>query len=187
MSDGVVEESIRGQLLVAMPELIDPNFARSVVLILEHTDEGALGVVLNQPRLVGGGEAVPQWAERLAFPDRLYRGGPVSVDSIIGLGRSSGQSTEGISTLQGRLGVVDLHQHPSVVPEIDHVRLFSGYAGWGSGQLEAELATGGWIIVDACEEDACTPDPEELWRDVLGRQNGFIGLLAGYPDDSSLN
>ncbi|MDG2427186.1 MAG: YqgE/AlgH family protein [Acidimicrobiales bacterium] len=182
-----MNRSIRGRLLVATPELRDPNFARSVVLVLEHTEQGALGVVLNHPRLVAGGEAVPRWAERLAYPGRLHRGGPVSDNSIIGLGCGSGQPSEGLSVLQGYLGVVDLHMDPTDVPEIDQVRLFSGYAGWDSGQLEAELAAGGWIVVESCEEDAFTPEPAQLWRDVLGRQQGFLGLLAGYPDDCSLN
>ena len=178
---------IKAKLLVAVPGLLDPNFKQTVVLMLEHNDDGALGLILNRPRLVGGAQAVPHWADRLAWPSRLHKGGPVSTDSIIGLGRGPAEPVEGISPLLGRLGVVDLHRDPGDLPGVDEVRLFAGYAGWMAGQLEAELAAGGWIVVDAREDDACSPDPEGLWRAVLARQGGLTGLLGGYPDDAGMN
>ena len=179
--------STRARLLVATPELVDPNFHRSVVLVLEHNDDGALGVVLNRPRLVGGAEVVPQWADRLAFPSRLHRGGPVSEDSVIGLALGPAGGIDGLSPLLGQLGVVDLHRSPEELPHVEPVRLFAGYSGWSAGQLDAELLAGGWIVVDALPEDALTPSPEELWQAVLGRQPGLLGHLAGYPDDPRLN
>ena len=179
--------STRARLLVATPELVDSNFHRSVVLVLEHNDDGALGVVLNRPRLVSGGDAVPQWADRLAFPSRLHSGGPVSEDSVIGLALGPAGGIDGLSPLLGQLGVVDLHRSPEELPDVEPVRLFAGYSGWSAGQLEAELLAGGWIVVDALPEDALTPSPEELWQAVLGRQPGLLGHLAGYPDDPRLN
>lgn len=177
----------KARLLVATPELVDPNFHRSVVLVLEHNDDGALGVVLNRPRLVGGAEAVPQWADRLAFPSRLHRGGPVSEDSVIGLALGPAGGIDGLSPVLGQLGVVDLHRSPEELPDVEPVRLFAGYSGWSAGQLDAELLAGGWIVVDGLPEDALTPSPEELWQAVLGRQPGLLGHLAGYPDDPRLN
>ena len=182
-----MNESSRAHLLLATPELLDPNFHRAVILMLEHNDDGALGVILNRPRLVGGGEAVPHWADRLAYPARLHDGGPVSSDSVIGLGRGPALPVEGISPLLGRLGVIDLHRDPVDLPDIGEVRLFAGYAGWGAGQLETELAAGAWIVAEASEEDARSVEPEDLWRNVLARQYGFTALLAGYPDDASQN
>ena len=179
--------STKARLLVATPELLDLNFHRSVVLVLEHNDDGALGVVLNRPRLVSGGDAVPQWADRLAFPSRLHSGGPVSEDSVIGLALGPAGGIDGLSPLLGQLGVVDLHRSPEELPDVEPVRLFAGYSGWSAGQLEAELLAGGWIVVDALPEDALTPSPEELWQAVLGRQPGLLGHLAGYPDDPRLN
>ncbi len=179
--------STKARLLLATPELLDPNFHRSVVLVLEHNDDGALGVVLNRPRLVGGGDAVPQWADRLAFPSRLHSGGPVSEDSVIGLALGPAGGIDGLSPLLGQLGVVDLHRSPEELPDVEPVRLFAGYSGWSAGQLDAELLAGGWIVVDALPEDALTPSPEELWQAVLGRQPGLLGHLAGYPDDPRLN
>jgi len=179
--------STKARLLVATPELLDLNFHRSVVLVLEHNDDGALGVVLNRPRLVSGGDAVPQWADRLAFPSRLHSGGPVSEGSVIGLALGPAGGIDGLSPLLGQLGVVDLHRSPEELPDVEPVRLFAGYSGWSAGQLEAELLAGGWIVVDALPEDALTPSPEELWQAVLGRQPGLLGHLAGYPDDPRLN
>lgn len=180
-------ESTKAKLLVAIPELLDPNFHRAVVLVIEHDANGALGVVLNRPRLVGGGEAVPHWASRLAYPARLHSGGPVSEESVIGLGLGVNGLDDGLTPLFGRIGVVDLHRLPEETPGIERLRLFAGYAGWTSGQLEAELESGGWIVVEASEEDALTENPGNLWRDVLSRQSGTISLLANYPDDPAMN
>ncbi len=179
--------SSRARLLVATPELLDPNFHRSVVLVLEHNDDGALGVVLNRPRLVGGAEVVPQWADRLAFPSRLHSGGPVSEDSVIGLALGPAGGIDGLSPLLGQLGVVDLHRSPEDLPGVEPVRLFAGYSGWSAGQLDAELVAGGWIVVDAIPEDALSTEPEGLWSVVLARQPGLLGHLSGYPDDPSAN
>lgn len=179
--------STRARLLVATPELVDPNFHRSVVLVLEHNDDGALGVVLNRPRLVGGAEVVPQWADRLAFPSRLHSGGPVSEDSVIGLALGPAGGIDGLSPLLGQLGVVDLHRSPEDLPGVEPVRLFAGYSGWSAGQLDAELVAGGWVVVDAIPEDALSTEPEGLWSVVLARQPGLLGHLSGYPDDPSAN
>ncbi len=179
--------STRARLLVATPELVESNFHRSVVLVLEHNDDGALGVVLNRPRLVGGAEVVPQWADRLAFPSRLHSGGPVSEDSVIGLALGPAGGIDGLSPLLGQLGVVDLHRSPEDLPGVEPVRLFAGYSGWSAGQLDAELVAGGWVVVDAIPEDALSTEPEGLWSVVLARQPGLLGHLSGYPDDPSAN
>jgi putative transcriptional regulator len=179
--------STRGLLLVATPELLDPNFFRTVVLMLEHTDEGAMGLVLNRTYDAVAGEVVPYWAERLKPPGTLHFGGPVSEKSVVGLGRVLTDSVEGFAPLVGPVGVLDLYRQPEELPGVDSVRLFSGYAGWEAGQLDAELAVGGWIVVDAEPEDALTDDPRGLWRRVLARQPGMIGLLADYPEDPAAN
>ncbi len=179
--------STRGLLLVATPELVDPNFFRTVVLMLEHTDEGAMGLVLNRTYDAVAEEVVPYWAERLKPPGTLHCGGPVSEESVVGLGRVPTDGADGVAPLVGPVGVLDLYRQPEELPGVDSVRLFSGYAGWEAGQLEAELAVGGWIVVDAEPDDALTDDPMGLWRRVLGRQPGLISLLADYPEDPAAN
>jgi putative transcriptional regulator len=136
--------SLRGRLLLAGPGLLDPNFFRSVILLLEHTDEGALGLVLNRPT------------------DRN-----VDVEPVV-----------------GAFGMVDLDEDPD---EWRDVRLFSGYSGWGPGQLESEIDEDAWLVLESRPEDVATNDAERLWSKVLARQPGRLSLLARYPDEPAFN
>jgi putative transcriptional regulator len=177
--------STRGRLLVATPDLRDPNFSRSVVLVLEHAAEGALGVILNRPTDVRVAEALPDWAEVCAEPACLYLGGPVQPDAVIALGRPrDGAVPVGYRELGPGFGTVDLD---AAVDPFAGVRVFVGYAGWGPGQLDGELAAGGWIVVDREQPDALTSDPSNLWRAVLRRQPGRISMFALAPEDPSVN
>ncbi len=170
--------STNGRLLVASPVLEDPNFRRTVIYMLAHDAEGALGLVLNRPGKLPAAAALPHWAARAAEPALLFQGGPVEPGGVIGLGRGA----------DGRPLTLDLAEQPESVAEgAGIVRLFAGYAGWGPRQLDGELSFGGWIVVEAAPEDAFTAEPGRLWRTVLGRQRGSLGWLAGYPDDPSVN
>ena len=186
----MIAGSLRGQLLVAAPPLVDPNFDRTVVLMLEHNDEGALGLVLNRPsesRLV---EALPDWHAHSADPGVLFLGGPVSTDAVIGIGLVHGDAAEPetFTPLFLGLGTVDLARDPSDLEGLQMVRVFAGYSGWGTGQLEAEMDVGAWITVDAAVSDVFIGSPEKLWRSVLIRQGGELAMLGRlFPDDPSLN
>ncbi|MCP4251697.1 MAG: YqgE/AlgH family protein [bacterium] len=172
-------ESLAGAFLVAMPHLLDPNFFRSVVLILEHNDEGAVGVIINQPSTIGLEDKLPDWAPLLAEPGVVFVGGPVQPDNAVGLADGvDGSSVPGV-------GIVDLSAPPG---ELDSpVRIYAGYAGWGPGQLEAELVEGGWIVTAARAEDVFATEPDALWTAVLKRQPGSAAMLATFPVDPSLN
>jgi putative transcriptional regulator len=184
---------LTGRLLVASTKLGDPNFDRTVVLVLDHGVDGALGVVLNRPTPVPVGEILESWQDqaRLVPPDVLFRGGPVSPDAVIGLARPAtpgdvpaGQWRSVIASV----GTVDLSVPPEVQPVVlGGVRLFSGYSGWASDQLEAELAEGAWYVLDALAADVFCADAEALWHDVMRRQGGKLSLLATYPPHPSLN
>jgi putative transcriptional regulator len=175
--------SQRGRLLLAGPYLYDPNFFRSVVLVLEHTDEGAIGVVLNRPTDVTVLDALPEWAEAVTSPPVVFAGGPVAPGSALALGTST-DGDDDDDPLVGDLAVVDLE---TPADQWRQVRLFSGYAGWAAGQLEAELAEDAWFVLDALPSDIRTTDPENLWSEVLGRQPGPLALLARYPDQPAFN
>lgn len=170
-------DRLRGSLLVASPVLEDPNFARTVVLLLDHGPTGALGVVLNRPTDVPVPPELPVTAE----PAVMFSGGPVATDAAIALGRG----VAGDEAVVGDLGVLGPERIQGGDAAID--RLYAGYAGWGAGQLEAELQAGGWIALPALLGDVLTDRPGELWRHVLRRQGGRLAWLSNAPDDLSWN
>ena len=181
-------ESLKGRLLVATPGLSDPNFSRTVVLLIEHGDEGALGVVLNRPSELEVSEPLPAWADMAAQPPVVFVGGPVSPSSAICLGRVAVVEGDDWEPVVGPLGAVDLNLEPEeVTPRPELVRVFAGYAGWGPRQLEAEILSGGWFVVDAEPDDVLSPEPGDLWSGVLRRQPGRLAMFANYPDDPSTN
>jgi putative transcriptional regulator len=182
---------LAGRLLVATPSLEDPNFDRTVVLLLAHTPAGALGVVLNRPSQGDVDEFVPHWSEVAAPPNRMFLGGPVSLDSVIGLARTDAEVLDlagPFTPIFGSVGTVDLHRAPDEmgVP-LAAVRLFAGSAGWSSVQLENEIAEGSWFVVDAEPTDVFTADPAELWRVVLRRQSGTLAWYANAGADPRFN
>ena len=179
---------MKGRLLVAVPAMSDPNFARTVVLLLEHTDEGALGVVLNRPSDTTVGEALPGWESVAAAPAVVFVGGPVAPTGALALGTVRNGDAPGWAPVLGAVGLLDLGASPeSAAPEITRARLFAGHAGWSPGQLETEVAAGGWFVVDAEPGDAFATDPEGLWSAVLGRQPGRLSWFARCPPDPRVN
>ncbi len=177
---------LRGQLLVAGPALIDPNFHRTVVLVCEHDEEGAMGLVLNRPSPILAEQAIPELEDALGQGDRLWMGGPVQTTSVVVLAEFD-EAGEGMR-VAGDVGLVlpdaDLE---SVATAVRRARAFLGYAGWGGGQLDGELAGDDWIVADFAPEDAFTDEPEQLWSRVLERKGGSYALLATMPPDPSVN
>ena len=184
-----------GRLLVATPLLGDPNFRRTVVLVVEHEiAEGTLGVVLNRPTKVPVGQVLEQWTERVSDPSVVFRGGPVAPNSALALALVPGKDEPlGWRALDGapslaRLGLLDLDAPPSVLaPAIQSLRVYAGYAGWSPGQLQAEIDEGAWHVVSAEPGDVFSDVPDLLWRGVLRRQEGDLAFLATYPEDPGLN
>jgi putative transcriptional regulator len=184
-------ESTARRLLVSVPTLGDPNFFRSVVFMIEHNDEGALGVVLNQPTETRVDEVLDAWAPYAAAPGVAFVGGPVQqFEAVIGFARVAtanvpfGDPGDGDAwqPLVGRVGTVDLGRDPQDArADIEAVRIFAGYSGWGPSQLDAELDAGGWFVVDVMPDDLLTSDPAGLWRAVLRRQGGDVAVSANYP------
>lgn len=189
--------SLTGRLLVATPVLSDPNFDRAVVLLLDHDEEGSLGVVLNRPTPVDVGDILEAWAGLAGEPGVVFQGGPVSLDAALGVavvpsgGEGAGEDGDGPlgwRRVHGAIGLVDLEAPPELLAaELGSLRIFAGYAGWGAGQLEDELSEGAWYVVESEPGDVSSPDPERLWRSVLRRQRSELAMVATYPDDPSLN
>jgi putative transcriptional regulator len=178
--------TLAGRLLVATPRLSDGIFDLAVVLLLEHGDDGALGVVLNRPSELSLVAALPDWVEAAAEPAVVFAGGPVEREALIALGRPD---AVGSGPLVLGLHSVDLDDQPDdlVSAGIGEVRVFAGYAGWSPGQLDGELAVGAWWALDAEPDDVFCADPEALWARVLRRAGGDLALYAHYPEDASAN
>jgi putative transcriptional regulator len=180
-------ESARGQLLIAGPALLDPNFWRTVVLMIEHTEDGALGLVLNRPSETSVGEAVPQLEELVDLDDQLFIGGPVQPSAVIVLAEFE-DATDAALLAFDDIGVLGT---ASSVEELGAGlrggRAFVGHAGWGPGQLDEELERDDWILEQARREDAFTAAPRDLWTEVLTRKGGSYALIARMPADPSVN
>jgi putative transcriptional regulator len=183
----MIEESLAGQLLLASPTLRDPNFSRTVVLIGGHSEEGAMGVVLNRPSNVTVSEAVPQLEETVGALEPVYVGGPVQSSSVVFLAEFLDPSAAGLLVL-GRIGFPSPDAGIEVLAEVtERRRVFAGHAGWGPGQLDAEVEDGDWITHLAEPRDVFTDVPEELWSSVLTRKGGSYALIARMPPDPSVN
>lgn len=178
-----------GQLLVAAPALADPNFRRAVLLLLSHGPEGALGVILNRASDAPVESLLSEWTDVVPAPVTIFEGGPVQPDSAICLARARpGCDPPGWSRVLGRLGTVDVTVDPPLLlPELELMRVFAGYAGWAPGQLESEIDRGGWLVLDLLPSDPFAAAPETLWRAVLRRQPGLLAAVATFPADPSLN
>ena len=179
-------DSLEGQLLVASPGLVDPNFWRTVVLVTEHSDEGAAGLVLNRPSPSPVSELVPQLEEIVHDGEQVWFGGPVQPDAVLVLGEFVDPDDAAVP-LFGSLGFPALDEPADVVPATTRRRVFAGYAGWGAGQLEAELERDDWILEPASNDDAFTESPDGLWADVLRRKGGIYELVSRIPEDPSVN
>lgn len=181
--------STAGRLLVAEPMLGDPNFDRTVVLMIEHTSDGAFGLVLNRPTDLDVGEALPAWRQLASDPAVLHIGGPVEERSGWCLARlAHGADRPGFVPVLGEVGLVDLELDPDeLAGQVQAMRLYAGYSGWGPGQLDIELAEEAWIVVDADPDDPFLPNSEELWQRILVRQGGRLARLSLFPRDPSLN
>jgi putative transcriptional regulator len=175
-----VSESLRGQLLIASPQLTD-YFRRTVVLVIEHNEDGAMGIVLNRRTEADVAEVVPSLAELIDEDDVIYDGGPVEPDSVLALGDFVDPSESG-KQVAGSLGLLD-PDRPE--PELRRLRVFAGYAGWAPGQLDAEMQQDAWIVTPAKPEDAFSPD--DLWPRVVQRKGGSFALMATMPLDPRMN
>ena len=177
---------MKGQILVAVPALIDPNFKRTVVLVGEHTEEGALGLVLNRPSEATIEEAVPELTVLVDGAERVHVGGPVQPSAIVLVADFADPERAG-SLVFDSVGFLPAEVDPDALGELMQVRVFAGYAGWGPGQLEVELEESSWIVEPAIATDVFTLVPDDLWSEVLRRKGGPYGVLAMMPVDPSLN
>lgn len=189
---GRLEDVRPGALLVAMPALTDPTFAGTVVYVLDHSESGTLGVVLGRPSQVEIRDVLPGWCDLAVAPGVFHVGGPCETDTALCLATSPGAVAEGESPLRrvaGDVYLVDLDSDPEDLgAELGGLRVFAGYAGWSPGQLAGEIAEGAWACVPGRPDDVLSEaSGPQLWRAVMGRQNGRLAVLSTAPADPSVN
>lgn len=184
-------DTLSGRLLVSTPAIETGPFVRSVVFVLDHDADGALGVIVNRPLPSDVDDVLPQWADHVNAPVCLFDGGPVAEDSALAVGVLAEESITvppvGWRSMAGRIGLVDLDGPLPVAGQLAGLRLFAGYAGWGAGQVESELAEGAWLVLEARVGDLMSPQPEDLWHEVMRRQSGDLRYWATFPADPSTN
>ena len=181
---------LTGRLLLATPAITAGVFHHGVVLVLHHDDSGAQGVVVNRPLEATVDAVLPGWQGLLTEPGNLFQGGPVSLDSALGLVTVPGprDAPVGVKRLFGRVGVIDLDTPPELVRTgVAGMRVFAGYAGWSAGQLDEEVRTGSWWVVDSEGRDAFSDRPDRLWQSILRRQGEPLAWVATHPGDPDLN
>jgi putative transcriptional regulator len=180
-------DALRGQLLVAAPSLLDPNFQRTVVLVAEHGDEGAMGVVLNRPGELEVSDAAPVLTDLVEPGAVVHVGGPVQPTGVVIVGQFLHPDRAAVQVFDDVGFVAGEPDFDELPDELRRARVFAGLAGWSPGQLEAEIEREDWILEPAVDDDVFTDEPEALWSNVLERKGGSFALLARMPLDPSLN
>ncbi|MCL4113725.1 UNVERIFIED_CONTAM: hypothetical protein GTU68_063605 [Idotea baltica] len=185
----MAHQTTAGKLLIATPAIGDGNFEQSIIYVLHHDLDGALGVVINRASELLVEELLPRWGDLTSEPGLIFSGGPVETDGFIGVAQAVGPQPEGIVEVPGTTVVtVDLEKDPALTAaHIDRLRLFRGYAGWGAHQLDTELSAGAWFTVAAEPDDLWSAAPGDLYDRVLRRQSGEMRWYANAPLDPSQN
>jgi putative transcriptional regulator len=169
----------KGKFLVASRKLRDPNFAQTVVLLLEYDRDGALGLVINRPTELKLSRLLPDITALQERADPVYYGGPVSPTQMLVLLRSSNQPEgahpvfENVYVSSNRTALERLIEDPE---SEEKFRVYAGYAGWTSGQLDGEVSAGGWHVFEADAEAVFDKEPSGIWPDLI-RQTSV--LFAG--------
>ena len=178
-----------GRLLVATPALTDPNFAGTVVLLLDHDADGTLGVVLNRPTELRAAEVLPAVRGLVAEPTVVFDGGPVTPQSAIAVGLLPEREHDPtwFRRVFSDIGLVDLDALVDGQTATEALRVYAGYAGWDAGQLDAELAEGAWLVLALLPSDVFHAQPPRLWRTVLRRQPVPLAYLSTWTPDPDTN
>ncbi len=181
-------KSLQGRLLLAARELIEPTFARSIILIVQHDDHGAMGLMLNRPLDVSVKEAVERASEiECVVEDVVFQGGPCEGPAMLlhsSFAHSQIEPVPGVHFTANSADVEELLRHPS-----QNLRCFAGYAGWTGGQLENELLDGAWTVVTdvTASQIFARPEPKQ-WMDLTGRATLRRWIdPKRIPDDPTLN
>lgn len=166
-----------GMFLVADPGMKDPRFARSVVFLVEHSSDGAMGLIVNRRSQVPVSEALSELDPGAADPHKLYFGGPVEPGRIMYM-HEGGTESPDVSIIEDVSFGADYERLLELVGALGtgSLRVYFGYAGWGAGQLEFELWRGDWQVLPARAGQIFSDDPGGLWKSLNRGRRGLITL-----------
>jgi putative transcriptional regulator len=176
-----------GKLLIAEPFLADPNFARTVVLVCEHGEQGTVGFILNRSTQLSLSDLLPD----IYTPSpAIYQGGPVQLDTLHMIHRSpavfgGNEVAKGVywgGSYEALQDVMDNHNY-----DLANMRMYVGYSGWSAGQLEKEMEEGSWIVTDATPKLLFDTDPENMWKEAIKLLGKEFTYLANMPLNPQLN
>jgi putative transcriptional regulator len=190
---------LAGHFLISDINLMDPNFFRSVVLMMSHDEEGAFGLVVNRPSRYTLGDLVDGARDTPAAAVPVYIGGPVQQEILFML---HAEFPGDVSSEGSEHPLEDVVFEPATQPMMDYlkeewsaldegerpaVRLYAGYSGWGPGQLESELKADAWVILKATSEIVFHSDPEKGWADALARKGPLYRIILQTGFKPSMN
>lgn len=172
----------KGKLLVARRGLLDPNFAETVILLLDYDEEGAMGLVINLPTELRVATVLPEVGGLAERDDRVYVGGPVAVSQMLLLVRSEEAPEDSLhvfadvylSTSRALLERLGGEGRDAIA-----FRVFAGHSGWAPGQLDAEIGRGDWHVLPADAEVVFDDDTDVLWRDLIEKSDVQWARLGG--------
>jgi putative transcriptional regulator len=180
-------ESLKGKLLFSTPALFDPNFRRTVVLVAEHGEDGAMGLVLNRPSDTTVEEAVPELADVAGADSPVFVGGPVQPRAVLVLAEFE-EPDDAATVVVGDIGFARADGDLDDLARLTRrARVFAGYSGWSPGQLEAELEEDSWLVEPVDDVDLLADPDEDLFGTALRTKGGSYRILALMPDDPRSN
>ncbi|QDZ43646.1 YqgE/AlgH family protein [Corynebacterium sp. sy039] len=181
-----------GMLLLASPGLASDDFARSVILLLEHNEMRSFGVNLVARSDIAIGNVLPEWIDLVAKPKVLYIGGPINQQAVVGVGVTKPDvdiaQHDCLTRLANRLVHIDLHTPPQQLDDlIQEMRMFVGYAEWAPGQLAEEIECGEWYVTPALPSDVTAAGVVDVWGSIMRRQPMPLPLFSTYPEEITDN
>lgn len=193
-------KSLKGYFLISEATMLDPNFKHTVVLLIEHNEEGAFGLIVNKKSQFHLADLLPDFQNQRAKETSVFIGGPVQQEFLFAIHsplfdrQISATAIEVIPRVYFEPGFRNLEDYFkdsywNQLPLDDRpkIHLFIGYSGWGPGQLEREIREGSWIIHPASEKIVFHPNPEEGWKDALRQKGGIYKIFADTNQDPFLN
>jgi putative transcriptional regulator len=177
-----------GNVLLAEPYMLDPNFKRAAVLLCEHNEEGSIGFIMNKPVQMSIDELIEDFPE---FDSEVLFGGPVQTDTIHYVHTLGDLLDDSMHIKDDLYWGGDFEKLKFLISsnmiQADQIRFFIGYSGWSEGQLHDELNLGSWVVADMQATYLFDSEPDDLWQEVMESKGSTFSVIAQIPDVQTWN